>query len=46
MPLLFNSSDVLSSASDKANFFAENFSKNLILMTQISLYLLLPIELI
>ena len=28
MPLLFNSSDVLSSASDKANFFAENFSKN------------------
>ena len=28
MPLLFNSSDVMSSASDKANFFAENFSKN------------------
>ena len=28
MPPLFNSSEVLSSASDKAKLFAENFSKN------------------
>ena len=27
-PPLFNSSEVLSSASDKAKLFAENFSKN------------------
>ena len=28
IPPLFNGQDVLSSASDKAKFFAENFSKN------------------
>ena len=28
MPLLFNSLEVLSSASDKAKLFTENFSKN------------------
>ena len=28
IPPIFNGQDVLSSASDKAEFFAENFSKN------------------
>ena len=37
IPLLFKGLEVLSSASDKAKLFAENFSKNLILMTQVSL---------
>ena len=37
MPPLFNSLEALSSASDKAKLFAENFLKTLILMTQVSL---------
>ena len=35
---LFNGAEVLSSASDKAKLFPENFSKNSNLMTQVSLY--------
>ena len=34
---LLNSLQVLSSASDKAKFFAKNFLRTLILMTQVSL---------
>ena len=44
---LFNGLEVLSSASDKAKLFAENFSKNsVILMTLGSLYLFSLLELI
>ena len=46
IPALFNGPEVLSSAFDKAKLFAENFSKNLILMTQVSLYLFSLLELI
>ena len=46
MPFLFNSPEVLSSASNKAKLFAENFSKNSNLMTQVSLYLFFLLELI
>ena len=45
LPLL-NGLDVVISASDKAKFFAENFSKALILITQVSLYLFSLLELI
>ena len=46
MPPLFNGPEVLSSASDKEKLFAETFLETLILMTQVSLYLLSPLELI
>ena len=46
IPPLFNGSEVLSSASDKAKLFAENFSLNLILMTRVSLCLFSLLELI
>ena len=47
IPLLFNSSEVLSSASDKAKLFVENFSKDSIIsITQVSLYLFFLLELI
>ena len=47
IPPLFNGLEVLSSASDKAKLFAENFSKNsVILMTLGSLYLFSLLELI
>ena len=46
IPPLFNGPEVLSSASNKAKLFAENFSKTLILMTQVSLYLFSLLELI
>ena len=39
IPPLFNSLQVLYSASDKAKFFPENFLRTLILMIQVSLYL-------
>ena len=42
--LLFNGPEVLSSASDKAKLFAENFSK--IRVTEVSLYLISLLELI
>ena len=41
IPPLFNKLEVLSSASDKAKLLAEHFSKNSILMTQVSFYLFL-----
>ena len=43
---LFNGPEVSSSTSDKAKLFAENFSKNSNLMTQVSLYLFSLLELI
>ena len=46
IPPLFNGPEVLSSASDKAELFAKNFSKNQILMTLVSLYLFSLLELI
>ena len=46
IPPLFNSSEVLSSVSDKAKLFPENFSMNSNLMTQVSLYLFSLLELI
>ena len=46
IPPLFNRPEVLSSASDKAKLFAENFSMNSNLMTQVSLYLFSLLELI
>ena len=46
MPPLFNGPEVLSSASDKEKLFAETFLETLILMTQVSLYLLSLLELI
>ena len=46
IPPLFNSPEELPSASDKPKLFAENFSKNSILMTQVSLYLFSLLELI
>ena len=46
IPPLFNGPEVLSSASDEAKLFAENFSMNLILMTQVSFYLFSLLELI
>ena len=46
IPLLFNGPEVLSSASDKAKLFAENFLITLILMTEVSLYLFYLLELI
>ena len=39
IPPLFNGPELLSSVSDKAKLFAKNFSKNLILITRVSLYL-------
>ena len=47
-PSLFNGLEVLSSASDKAKLFSENFSRTLtpILMTQASLYLFSLLEVI
>ena len=46
IPPLFNSLEVLSSGSDKAQLFGENFSKNFYLMTQVSLYLFSLLELL
>ena len=46
IPPLFNGPEVLSSASDKAKLFPESFLRTLILMTQVSLYLLSLLELI
>ena len=46
LPPLFNGSEVLSSASDKANLFAKTFLKTLTLMIQVSLYLFSLLELI
>ena len=46
IPFLFNGPEVLSSASDKAKLFAENFSKNSTLDDQVSLYLFSLLELI
>ena len=46
IPPLFNRPEVLCSASHKAKLFAENSSKNLILMTQVSLYQVSLLELI
>ena len=43
---LFNSPQVLSSASDKTKLFAKNFLITLILLTQVSLYLFSLLELI
>ena len=40
IPPLFNGSAVLSSASNKAKLFAKNFLRTLILMIQVSIYLL------
>ena len=45
-PPLFNGPEAFSSASDKVKLFAENFLRTLILLTQISLYLLSLLELI
>ena len=39
IPPLFNDPEVLSSASDKAELFTKTFLRTLILMTQVSLYL-------
>ena len=46
IPPLFNGPEVLSSASDKAKLFAENFSKNPNLDVLVSLYLFFLLELI
>ena len=46
IPPLFNGSEVLSSASNKANCLLKTFLKTLILMTQVSLYLFFLLELI
>ena len=46
IPPLFNGPEVLSSSSDKAKLFAENFSLNSILMTRVSLCLFFLPELI
>ena len=43
---LFNGPELLSSASDKAKLFAENFLRTLIMMTQVSLYPFSLLELI
>ena len=43
---LFNGLEVLSSASGKAKLFVKTFLTNLILMTQVSLYLFSLLELI
>ena len=44
--LLYSMAQVLSSAPDKAELFAKNFSKNSNLVAQISLYLFSLLELI
>ena len=46
IPPLFNRPEVLSSASDKANYFLKKLLRNLILMTLVSLYLFSLLELI
>ena len=46
IPPLFDDPEVWSSGSDKAQLFAKNFSKNLISMTWVSLYLLSFLDLI
>ena len=46
IPPLFNGLEVLPSASDKANRFSKTFIRTLILMTHVSLYLFLFLELI
>ena len=46
IPPLFNDPEVLPSATDKAKLFAETFSKNSVLMNQLSLYLFSLLELI
>ena len=45
-PPVFNGPEVLSSAFDSAKLFAKNFSKTLMFMTRVSLYLLSLLELI
>ena len=45
IPPLFNGSEVLPSASDEAKLFAKTFSRTLILMTLVSLYLFSLLEL-
>ena len=46
IPRLFNGPEVLSSASDKATLFAQDFSKNSNLVDSVSLYLFSLVELI
>ena len=46
IPPLFNSLQILPSTSDETNVFAKTFLRTLILMTQVSLYLLFLLELI
>ena len=46
IPPLFNGPDMLSSASNKAKIFAENFIRTLILKTLVSAYLLSLLEII
>ena len=46
IPPLFNGPDMLSSASNKAKIFAENFIRTLILKTLVSAYLLFLLEII
>ena len=46
IPPLFNDLEVLSSASDKGNLFAQNFIRTLIVVTQVPLYLFSLLELI
>ena len=46
IPPLFNGPEVLSSAFEKTKFFAENFLRTPILMTQVSLHLFTLLELI
>ena len=46
IPTLFNSLQVLSSASDKAKFFPESVAKDSNLQIQVSLYLFSLLELI
>ena len=46
IPSLFNSPEVLSSASDKAKLGAKFFLRSLIMMTQVSLHLFSLLELI
>ena len=46
LPPLFNSPDLLSSASDKANCLLKTFLRTLILMTWVSIYLFSLLELI
>ena len=46
IPPLFNGLEVFSSASDKTSCLLKTFLRSLILMTQVSLYLFFPLELL